>query len=102
LVQQVDGSAQQAGFGSAAAFVAASLVAQQSAVHLSQHPQVQDAGSHEQVPVAQQPQQSQGVLHTQGLFAPVTLATASAPVVTKARTEPTKNLNIASTPKEKQ
>ena len=81
--------------------MAASLVAQQSAVHLSQHPQVQDAGSQEQTPVAQQPQQSQGTLQAHEAPAPVTLATANAPVVAKARTEPIKNLNIASTPKEK-
>jgi len=81
---------------------AASFVAQQSAVHLSQHPQVHEAGSQEQTPVAQQPQQSQGTLHAQDAPAPVALATANAPVVTKANTEPTKNLNIASTPKREQ
>jgi hypothetical protein len=79
--------------------VTAALVAQQSAVHLSQHPQVQDPGSQEQTPVAQQPQQSQGTLHAQEAPAPVTLATANAPVVAKANIEPIKNLNIASNSK---
>ena len=70
-------------------------------MHWSQHSQVQDAGSQAQTPVAQQPQQSHAVLHTQGVLAPDTVATANAPVVTNASTEPIKNLNMASTPKEK-
>jgi hypothetical protein len=97
-VQQADCSAQQVGFDSAAALAAASLVAQQSAVHLSQQPQVQDAGSQAQAPVEQQPQQSQGTLQAQ-LPVPTTLPTATAPPATKANKDPTMNFNIASNSK---
>jgi hypothetical protein len=85
FAQQLDGSAQQLdGAG------AATPLAQQSQLHAAQS----------QTPVVQQPQQSQVVLHAQLLLAVVdTAATASAPEVTRARTDPIKNLNIASTPK---
>jgi hypothetical protein len=61
--------------------------------------QAQSHASQVQTPLAQQPQQLQAALQAQELLAPETVATASAPVVTKARTEPTRNLNIASNSK---
>jgi hypothetical protein len=61
--------------------------------------QAQSHASQAQMPVVQQPQQLQAVLQAQELLAPETVATASAPVVTNARTEPTRNLNIASNSK---
>jgi hypothetical protein len=91
FAQQSDFSTQQAGWVSAAGFAFAAALQQ---VH-SQPSQVH-------APVVQQPQQSQAVLHAQELLAPETVATASAPVVTKARTDPTRNLNMTSTPKRKQ
>jgi len=80
--------------------VAAALEAQQSAVHLSQHPQSQAPGSQAQTPVAQHPQQSQGVLQLQGLLAANAPAKAIEPAATAAIREPARNLNMLSTPKE--
>jgi hypothetical protein len=87
LLQQADASTQHSGLDSAVGLAAETALQQ-----------VQSQTSQAQVPV-QQPQQLQAVLHTHELPAPETFATASAPVVTNANTEPTRNLYIASSSK---
>jgi len=67
-----------------------------------QHAQVHSAGSQAQTPVTQQPQQSQAVAQAQGLLAAETVATAMAPVITRASKEANKNLNMKLTPNQKQ
>lgn len=88
-------SAQQA-----AVLCAAALSEQQAAVQLSQQSQSQAPGAQAQTPVAQQPQQSQGVLQAHGALFATTPATAIEPASAADRIEPIRNLNMLQSPRE--